>query len=102
MNISEYFYNNQAKKVSNLIKRMDKELLELKKEVFDGATEDNIDIYFATAKIEYMKKVNSVIDRYEKLVIKEQNKVFKYTGEFWGFKDDKKLEKQKAHNEKEK
>jgi transcriptional regulator len=102
MNISEYFYNNQAKKVSNLIKRMDKELLELKKEVFDGASEEDIDIYFATAKIEYMKKANSIIDRYEKLVIKEQNKVFTYTGEFWGFKDDKKLEKQKAHNEKEK
>ena len=41
MNISEYFYNNQAKKVSVLIKRMDKELLELKKEVFNGASEDN-------------------------------------------------------------
>ena len=100
MNISEYFYNNQAKKISRLIKRMDKELIDLKKSIYEDIPEENYELYLMTSKPEYTKKANAIIDRYEKLVIKEQNKVFTYTGELWGFKDDKKMLKQKEHNEK--
>lgn len=97
MNISEYYYKNQANKIEKLNKRMLKEIDKLKKEVFTFEENDNYFLKLVEKNLEYKRRYKIILERYKKLIIKEQNKSLKATGKLFSF--DSIMKKQKEHND---
>lgn len=98
MNISEFYYKNQAKKIDKLNKRMFKELEELKSELFNVKNVENIPIYLISKKLEYQTRSRIITLKYKKLINKEQSKSLKGTNKLFSF--DNKMKEQSVQNEK--
>ena len=90
MNISKNYYNNSVRKIDSLIFHMNLELSELFDSIVENAPidEDNIiefKVFMLSKKGEYNYKSNIIITKYEKQIIKEQNKQIERAGKNFGY-----------------
>jgi len=92
MNVSKNYYENQTRKIKQLTKRQDKELKDLLESIL-GSIESDIDPLEWQAqammkKGEYETKSKVIIDKYTRMIIKENERLIKFSGNKFGYSWD--------------
>ena len=98
MNVSKNYYENQTRKIKQLTKRQDKELKDLLESIL-GSIESDIDPLEWQAqammkKGEYETKSKVIIDKYTRMIIKENERLIKFSGNKFGYSWDGKFREQ--------
>jgi len=98
MNVSKNYYENQTRKIKQLTKRQDKELKDLLESIL-GSIESDIDPLEWQAqammkKGEYETKSKVIIDKYTRMITKENDRLIRFNGNKFGYAWDGKFREQ--------
>ena len=96
--MSKNFYENQTSKIKQLLKRQDKELKDLLESILGGIESDIDPLEWQAQammkKGEYETKSKVIIDKYTRMITKENDRLIRFNGNKFGYAWDGKFREQ--------